>query len=160
MTRTGKATTSTDVFAFGAFMLEVACGKRPIGLRGLPEEIILVDWVLHCWRRGELLEARDVRLGNDYVKEEMELVLKLGLLCSHPMAAGRPSMRQVMQFLNGGCPTPELSLSGWNATIVSALEDNEMSIEMKSLYPYTTTMERSFYECPSSYAESLLSGGC
>ncbi|XXG54508.1 hypothetical protein AAC387_Pa03g2370 [Persea americana] len=111
MTRTGKATTSTDVFAFGAFMLEVACGKRPIGLRGLPEEITLVNWVLHCWRRDELLEARDVRLGNDYVKEEMELVLKLGLLCSHPMAAGRPSMRQVMQFLNGGCPTPELSLS-------------------------------------------------
>ncbi|RWR76702.1 L-type lectin-domain-containing protein [Cinnamomum micranthum f. kanehirae] len=153
MTRTGKATTSTDVFAFGALMLEVASGKRPIGLRRLPEEIILVDWVLHCWRRGEILEARDVRLGNEYVKEEMELVLKLGLLCSHPMAAGRPSMRQVMQFLDGGCPTPELSLSGWNATIVSASVDDEM------LYPCTTTMERSIFECSSSNSESLLSGG-
>ncbi|KAK0604080.1 hypothetical protein LWI29_011795 [Acer saccharum] len=28
--RTGKATTSSDVFSFGAFMLEVACGRRPM----------------------------------------------------------------------------------------------------------------------------------
>ncbi|KAK0605077.1 hypothetical protein LWI29_022532 [Acer saccharum] len=30
LTKTGKATTGTDVFAFGAFMLEVACGRRPM----------------------------------------------------------------------------------------------------------------------------------
>ena len=30
LTRTGRATTYTDVFGFGAFMLEVACGRRPI----------------------------------------------------------------------------------------------------------------------------------
>ncbi|XXG54517.1 hypothetical protein AAC387_Pa03g2375 [Persea americana] len=156
LTRTGKATTSTDVFAFGAFMLEVACGKRPIGLRESLEEMILVDWVLECWKRGEILEARDVRLGNEYVKEEMELVLKLGLLCSHPMAAGRPSMRQVMQFLDGDCPMPEFSSSEWN--IASAAEA-EMLREMGPLYPFSITMEKSFFGSSSSYAESNLSGG-
>ncbi|KAJ8636675.1 hypothetical protein MRB53_010942 [Persea americana] len=156
LTRTGKATTSTDVFAFGAFMLEVACGKRPIGLRESLEEMILVDWVLECWKRGEILEARDVRLGNEYVKEEMELVLKLGLLCSHPMAAGRPSMRQVMQFLDGDCPMPEFSSSEWN--IASAAEA-EMLKEMGPLYPFSITMEKSFFGSSSSYAESNLSGG-
>ncbi|KAJ0021305.1 hypothetical protein Pint_32758 [Pistacia integerrima] len=30
--RTGKATTSTDVFAFGACMLEVACGRKPMAI--------------------------------------------------------------------------------------------------------------------------------
>ncbi|KAI7980962.1 L-type lectin-domain containing receptor kinase IV.1 [Camellia lanceoleosa] len=30
LTRTRKATTSTDVFTFGALMLEVACGRRPM----------------------------------------------------------------------------------------------------------------------------------
>ena len=31
LARLGKATKATDVFAFGAFILEVACGRRPIG---------------------------------------------------------------------------------------------------------------------------------
>ena len=108
LTRTRRATTCTDVFSFGAFMLEVACGRRPIGLQGLTEDIILVDWVFECWRRGAILDASDPRLEGNYVGEEMELVLKLGLLCSHSVPATRPSMRQVMQFLNGNANLPEL----------------------------------------------------
>ncbi|KAK4606572.1 hypothetical protein RGQ29_000700 [Quercus rubra] len=106
--RTRRATTCTDVFSFGAFMLEVACGKRPVGLQGLTEDIILVDWVFECWRRGAILDASDPRLGGNYVVEEMELVLKLGLLCSHTVPAARPSIRQVMQFLDGNANLPEL----------------------------------------------------
>jgi serine/threonine protein kinase len=30
LVRDGKATPSTDVFAFGAFLLEVVCGQKPI----------------------------------------------------------------------------------------------------------------------------------
>ena len=108
-TRTGKATTCTDVFAFGAFMLEVACGRRPIELHRLQEEVILIDWVFECWRKGAILDASDPRLEGNYVVEEMELVLKLGLLCSHSMPEARPSMRQVMQFLDGDAKLPELT---------------------------------------------------
>uniref|UniRef100_A0A2N9FMU4 non-specific serine/threonine protein kinase n=1 Tax=Fagus sylvatica TaxID=28930 RepID=A0A2N9FMU4_FAGSY len=108
LTRTGRATTCTDVFAFGAFMLEVACGRRPIELQGLPERVILVDCVFECWRKGAILDVCDPRLEGNYVKEEMELVLKLGLFCSHSMPAARPSMRQVMQFLDGDAKLPEL----------------------------------------------------
>ncbi|XP_059442240.1 L-type lectin-domain containing receptor kinase SIT2-like [Corylus avellana] len=102
--KTGRATTCTDVFAFGAFMLEVACGRRPIEVpatQGLPEGVILVDLVSQCWRRGAILDASDPRLEGDYMVEEMELVLKLGLLCSHAIPAARPSMKQVMQVLDG-----------------------------------------------------------
>uniref|UniRef100_A0A2N9ITY5 non-specific serine/threonine protein kinase n=1 Tax=Fagus sylvatica TaxID=28930 RepID=A0A2N9ITY5_FAGSY len=108
LTRTRRATTCTDVFSFGAFMLEVACGKRPVELQGLTEEVILVDWVFECWRKGAIFDASDPRLQGNYVKEEMELVLKLGLLCSQSMPAARPSMRQVMQFLDGDADLPEL----------------------------------------------------
>nr|POE98060.1 l-type lectin-domain containing receptor kinase iv.2 [Quercus suber] len=106
--RTRRATTCTDVFSFGAFMLEVACGRRPVGLQGLTEDIILVDWVFECWRRGAILDASDPRLEGNYVVEEMELVLKLGLLCSHTVPAARPSIRQAMQFLDGNANLPEL----------------------------------------------------
>ncbi|KAM3287122.1 L-type lectin-domain containing receptor kinase IV.1 isoform X2 [Capsicum chacoense] len=51
-TRTGRATPSSDVFSFGAFLLEVACGKRPIQPRQDGDDMILVDWVFSCWSRG------------------------------------------------------------------------------------------------------------
>ncbi|XXG54510.1 hypothetical protein AAC387_Pa03g2371 [Persea americana] len=163
LTETGKATTKSDVFAFGAFVLEVACGKRPILLRASPEEIILVDWVLQCWKKGEIVEATDVRLGNEYAKEEMELVLKLGLLCLHPTASTRPSMRQVIQFLDGDCPLPTLPLSGWDATIESGVGEDQMLKKMEPLYPRSSssnTTERSFFESSSTVvAGSLLSRG-
>ena len=82
LTRIGRATTCTDVFAFGAFVLEVACGRKPIEPQRQPEEVILVDWVFE-WRKGAILDASDPRLERNYEVEEMKLVLKLGLLCSH-----------------------------------------------------------------------------
>ncbi|XP_058201949.1 L-type lectin-domain containing receptor kinase SIT2-like [Rhododendron vialii] len=109
LTRTGKATTSTDVFAFGAFILEVACGMRPVQLQQLPDEVILVDWVFEKWKEGAILVTSDPRLGGDYLEEEMELVLKLGLLCSKSNAVTRPSMRQVMQYLDGDALLPEIT---------------------------------------------------
>jgi hypothetical protein len=89
-------TTSTDVYAFGAFLLEVASGRRPIEPK---EDLILVDWVFAFWYRGEILEARDPNLGTEYVAEELELVMKLGLMCSHAEPSARPTMRQVVQYL-------------------------------------------------------------
>ncbi|KAF2291730.1 hypothetical protein GH714_035359 [Hevea brasiliensis] len=125
LARFGKATTSTDVFAFGAFLLEVACGRRPIELLGLPEEVILVDWVIECWKRGAILDASDPRLEGNYVIEEMELVLKLGLICSHSVPTVRPSMRQVMQYLNGDATLPDVTLE--SAAIGTFITCNEAS---------------------------------
>ncbi|KAK9186202.1 hypothetical protein WN943_026566 [Citrus x changshan-huyou] len=90
--RTGKADTRTDVFAFGVCMIEVACGRRPIE----DGNINLVDWVIDCWKRGRVLDVIDPRLEGLYVEEQMELVLKLGLFCSHPNPAARPNMPQLM----------------------------------------------------------------
>ena len=107
LTRIGRATTCTDVFSFGASMLEVACGRRPMELQGLPEEV-LVDYVFLCWGKEAIFDVSDPRLEGNYVVEEMELVLKLDLLCSHLVPEARPSMRQVVQFLDGNAKLPEL----------------------------------------------------
>jgi serine/threonine protein kinase len=103
-TATGIATTCTDVFSFGACMLEVACGRRPIE----PQRLTLVNYVFECWSNGAILDASDPKLDGNYVVQEMELVLKLGLFCSHSLPAARPSMEQVIQFLNGNAVLPEL----------------------------------------------------
>uniref|UniRef100_A0A453AC33 Protein kinase domain-containing protein n=3 Tax=Triticinae TaxID=1648030 RepID=A0A453AC33_AEGTS len=99
LARLGRATKATDVFAFGVFMLEVACGRRPIQVNDSDgEPVLLTDWVVDAWESGSLLKTVDPKL-EDYVREEAELVLKLGLLCSHPVPSARPCMRLVMQYL-------------------------------------------------------------
>ncbi|KAJ1295433.1 hypothetical protein BS78_01G223600 [Paspalum vaginatum] len=108
LAHTRRVTPASDVFAFGAFVLEVACGRRPIERRGDDDgRFLLVDWVLELWHKGALVDAVDARLCGDYDAEEAALVLKLGLLCSHPVPAARPSMRQVVQYLDGDAPLPE-----------------------------------------------------
>ncbi|KAM1110413.1 hypothetical protein ACFX19_009812 [Malus domestica] len=122
--RSGRATTSSDVFAFGVFLLEVASGRRPIAYHG-SEDVILVDWVFSCWKGSNILEAKDPKLGNDFVAEEVELVLKLGLLCCQSEPTTRPRMRQVMQHLEGDIPLPaELSLLSASASGL-AISQNE-----------------------------------
>ncbi|KAF8708618.1 hypothetical protein HU200_029996 [Digitaria exilis] len=115
MVKTGKATPSADVFAFGAFLLEVACAKRPMESLSSNENnhnnngdtaAGLVDDVLDCWKAGRIRDAMDPRIGK-CDEEDVELVLRLGLLCSHPDPRCRPTMRQVVQILEGAAPVPE-----------------------------------------------------
>jgi hypothetical protein len=95
------------VFAFGVLMMEVACGRRPIWVNtDNGEPLALADWVLAAWRGGSVIGAADPRLDADYMEEEMELVLKLGLLCSHPLPNARLRMRLVMQFLERDASLP------------------------------------------------------
>ncbi|PQQ03704.1 L-type lectin-domain containing receptor kinase IV.1-like [Prunus yedoensis var. nudiflora] len=155
-TRTGRATTSTDVFAFGAFLLEVACGRRPIEAQGPDQDLILVDWVFSFWNRGAILEARDQNLSPEFVAEEVELVLKLGLLCSHSEPTARPSMRQVVQYLEGDIALPELSLlglssNGLNFAHHEGFDDFAMS--------YSSSLGKGFSHSSHAPESAFLSGG-
>lgn len=107
LTRTGKPTTSSDVFAFGALLLEVVCGRRPIEPKALPEELILVDWVWEKWRTGAILDVVDSRLKGEFDEIEAVVVLKLGLMCSNNAPESRPTMRQVVRYLEGQVALPE-----------------------------------------------------
>ncbi|CAM0948962.1 unnamed protein product [Alopecurus aequalis] len=71
--------------------------------------LVLMDWVLEHWHKESLLEVVDARLGGHHDVDEAVLALKLGLMCSHPLPGARPSMRQVMQYLQGDTPLPELT---------------------------------------------------
>lgn len=101
---TGKATCESDVYGFGAVLLEVVCGQRPwTKIAGFQ---LLVDWVWWLHREGRILEAVDERLGNDYVVEEAQRILLLGLACSHPIASERPKMQSVVQIISGAVAVP------------------------------------------------------
>ncbi|MCD7463018.1 L-type lectin-domain containing receptor kinase S.4 [Datura stramonium] len=108
LTKTGKPTTNSDVFAFGALLLEVVCGRRPIEAKALPEELIIVDWVWDKWKEGAILEVVDPRLNGEYDEMEALMVLKLGLMCSNNTPSKRPSMRLVVRYLEGEVALPEM----------------------------------------------------
>ncbi|KAL1545530.1 L-type lectin-domain containing receptor kinase S.4-like [Salvia divinorum] len=106
--RTGRSTTSSDVYAFGALMLEVACGRRPIESKSGPDDLVLVDFVWNKWKGGRILDVVDERMNGDFEEKEVVMVLKLGLMCSSYQQSGRPSMRQVVSYLEGEIEVPDL----------------------------------------------------
>ncbi|XVE97132.1 hypothetical protein REPUB_Repub02eG0284400 [Reevesia pubescens] len=110
LARNGKASNSADVFAFGVLLLEIATGK------GLQVQQI-----------SRILDAADPKLNSDYAVEEMELVLGLGLLCSHERPDSRPTMRRVMRYLNGDDLLPFIDWSSIDSKSIS--ETNSRLLE-------------------------------
>ncbi|KAI8573933.1 hypothetical protein RHMOL_Rhmol01G0314500 [Rhododendron molle] len=79
----------------------------------------------------------------------MELVLKLGQLCSNYDAATRPSMRQVMQYLDGDVLLPEIIRDTTGL-------DNEASSEFVMPFPSSIFMSSAI---SISSIESILTCG-
>ncbi|RZC75930.1 hypothetical protein C5167_000699 [Papaver somniferum] len=102
----GMPSTQTDVYAFGAFMLEIASGRRPhlVAERGLH----LVDWVSSSMKDDAILNTADKRLRGEYAEDEMLLVLKLGLLCCRFQPTARPTIQKIVQHLNGDAAEADL----------------------------------------------------
>ncbi|KAA8540770.1 hypothetical protein F0562_024311 [Nyssa sinensis] len=96
-------TTASDVYSFGVVILEVVCGRRPTELCADPEEeeVLLIDWVRGKYAEGRVWEVADERIKGEYVVEEIEAVLKLGLASCHPNPLHRPTMREVVAVLVG-----------------------------------------------------------
>ncbi|CAL5078171.1 unnamed protein product [Urochloa decumbens] len=128
LVRTGKATPFTDVFAFGTFMLEVTCGQRPIKQDEQGNQFLLVDWVLQHWHDETLLEAVDPKLKGEYNSDEVRFVLQIGLLCAHPSATARPSMQQVLQYLDGELPLPEMTRSDLSFNMLALLQKKGLHV--------------------------------
>jgi serine/threonine protein kinase len=132
----GKATTLTDVFAFGVFILEVTCGKKPINEDTRGNQLMLVDWVIQNWHKDSLLDTIDIKLQGKYDIDEACLALKLGLLCSHPSPDARPSMRQVLQYLDGEMTLPELLPAHFSFHMLALLQnETRLNTSTVSLYP-------------------------
>ena len=99
---TGRATPESDVYGFGAVVLEVVCSRSPgISINHHQRLYSLVDWVWMLHREGSIEEAVDERLGTDYVVDEAKKLLLLGLACSHPIASERPQTQDICQIISG-----------------------------------------------------------
>uniref|UniRef100_A0A0D9WV67 non-specific serine/threonine protein kinase n=1 Tax=Leersia perrieri TaxID=77586 RepID=A0A0D9WV67_9ORYZ len=130
----GKVSPLADVFSFGILALEIICGQKPVKQNAQGVQHTLVDWVLEHWHKGSLVDAVDANLQTGYDIAEVRLVLQLGLLCSHPSGQSRPSMRQVMQYLNGDMPLPETFLTHPDFGMFHLLQERVSNLSAMS-YP-------------------------
>ncbi|CAH8297561.1 unnamed protein product [Eruca vesicaria subsp. sativa] len=121
-------------------MLEITCGRKPILSRSSQSEMVLTDWVLECWGNGDIMQVLDHKMGHDYIEEQVALILKLGLLCSHPVAAMRPSMSSVIQFLDNVAQLPLNLLDIMKSReVTNGTEISDDSPESCSVSPLTFT---------------------
>ncbi|KAF3449104.1 hypothetical protein FNV43_RR09828 [Rhamnella rubrinervis] len=149
--RTGQATTGSDVFAFGALLLEVACGRRPIEPNARPEELVLVDWVWDRYREGRVLDVVDPRLEGEFDENQVVMVLKLGLICSNNVVVARPKMREVVRYLDGEVGAiEELRING-------GLEGAKGSGHVEGFDDFVHSFASSSFDNMSSYRDMAAS---
>ncbi|CAA0412163.1 putative transferase, protein kinase RLK-Pelle-LRR-II family [Arabidopsis thaliana] len=100
---TGKSSEKTDVFGYGIMLLELVTGQRAIDFSRLEEEddVLLLDHVKKLEREKRLEDIVDKKLDEDYIKEEVEMMIQVALLCTQAAPEERPAMSEVVRMLEG-----------------------------------------------------------
>ncbi|KAL9237790.1 hypothetical protein vseg_012296 [Gypsophila vaccaria] len=142
---TGRATSETDVYAFGVLALVVACGKKAVfEINNDEYRNNIVDWVWELYSLDLIDDAVDPNLKGKFRKGQAECMLLLGLACCHPNPYMRPSMRIALQVLMGKAFPPLIPCHKptfmWPAASPSLTREDSLSARM--LMPCSTISGR------------------
>ncbi|KAM0976151.1 hypothetical protein PS2_018753 [Malus domestica] len=100
---TGKSSERTDVFGYGIMLLELVTGQRAIDFSRLEEEddVLLLDHVKKLEREKRLDAIVDSNLNDSFNIQEVEMMIKVALLCTQGSPEDRPLMSEVVRMLEG-----------------------------------------------------------
>ncbi|KAJ1285338.1 hypothetical protein BS78_03G271900 [Paspalum vaginatum] len=94
---TKKVNEKVDVYSFGVVLLELTTGKQP---NDGGEHSSLADWARHHYHSGgSIPDATDKSIRYTGYSDEIEVVFRLGMLCTGAMPSSRPTMNDVRQIL-------------------------------------------------------------
>ncbi|KAL2331309.1 hypothetical protein Fmac_018890 [Flemingia macrophylla] len=97
----GYLTDKADVYSFGIVALEIINGRSNTIHRQKVESFSILEWAHLLKEKGDLMDLVDRRLGSNFNKEEVLVMIKVALLCTNVTAALRPTMSSVVSMLEG-----------------------------------------------------------
>ncbi|KAL8150472.1 hypothetical protein V2J09_020280 [Rumex salicifolius] len=97
-TQNSKPTEKCDVYSFGTVLLELATGRKASESPKPDVIIVLCETVRKLLESGSVSDCFDKNLRN-FDENELIQVMKLGLFCTAEIPSKRPSMVEVVQFL-------------------------------------------------------------
>ncbi|XP_048437902.1 probable LRR receptor-like serine/threonine-protein kinase At5g10290 isoform X3 [Pyrus x bretschneideri] len=100
---TGKSSEKTDVFGYGIMLLELVTGQRTVDFSRLEEDddLFLLDHVKKLEREKRLDAIVDRNLNDSFNVQEVEMMIKVALLCTQESPEDRPLMSGVVRMLEG-----------------------------------------------------------
>ncbi|PRQ50909.1 putative protein kinase RLK-Pelle-PERK-1 family [Rosa chinensis] len=109
----GKLSDKSDVFSFGAVLLELITGRQPIDKTHSFTDDSMVEWarplLARALERGNFDGLVDERLQNDYNSSEMACMIACAAASVSHSARRRPKMSQVVRALEGNLSPDELN---------------------------------------------------
>ncbi|KAL4027394.1 G-type lectin S-receptor-like serine/threonine-protein kinase LECRK3 [Cucumis melo var. makuwa] len=118
--RSFPITVKVDVYSFGIMLLEMICCRKNFEMETEDEdEMILSDWVYDCMNEKEIEKlVRDDEEARDDMKR-VERFVKIGIWCIQEEPSLRPSMKKVVQMLEGAV---EVSTPPDPSSFISAIK--------------------------------------
>ncbi|KAG2372458.1 leucine-rich repeat receptor-like serine/threonine-protein [Vigna angularis] len=97
----GYLTDKADVYSFGVVVLEIINGRNNTIHRPKEQSFSILEWANLLKEKGDLMELVDRRLGTDFNKEEVLVLIRVALLCTNVTTQRRPNMSSVVSMLEG-----------------------------------------------------------
>lgn len=98
LAQSSRPSDKCDVYSYGVVLLELVTGRKPVESPSSSEVVVLRDYVRQLLESGSAFGCFDQRLRN-VAENELIQVMKLGLFCTSQDPSKRPSMAEVVQFL-------------------------------------------------------------
>ncbi|KAE9621597.1 putative protein kinase RLK-Pelle-DLSV family [Lupinus albus] len=148
----GYLTDKADVYSFGVVALEIISGKNNTTRRQNGEAILLLDWANLLKSEGNLMELVDRRLGSDFKKEEVMVVINVALLCTNVTQTLRPAMSSVVSMLEGRSVVHEV-VSESNEVLDEKME--KMRLLYKEIHEHSSISMEGPWTASSTSAADL-----
>ncbi|KAL3840749.1 hypothetical protein ACJIZ3_025340 [Penstemon smallii] len=99
--RTYQLTHKSDVYSFGILLIEILSGRRPVDVKGSPDERVTIRWAFRKYNEGKFLEMLDPLMNERIDKDILVKMFGLAIQCAAPTRADRPDMKAVGEQLWG-----------------------------------------------------------